>query len=329
MTTTTANLRPMNVGDILDQSFTIYRQNFVTLIGIVAIIHVPLLVLELIGGLLFSTQFTDIFGARGATPAFTTAQTAAILIGVALFVVAAIATAIASIFQTGALAVVVSECFLGNSITVREAYARTLRRWTSLLAMILTLGVLNIAFFAIFFIPFFLLFFVGALASAGGGSSGSGAAGALLSVFFCVFCVIFPILFVVYYALNTRLIFGTQAIVLENLGGVDGLRRSWNLVRGSFWRVLAITFVLGLLVALIAQGPSFVISIGANLLPWPAVGLALNLAAQSIIQILILPIEFAALTLLYYDLRIRKEGFDLQLLAQQLALTPPTAEAMA
>lgn len=326
---TAAALRPMTVGDILDQSFTIYRQSFVTLVGIVAIIHVPLLVLQLIGGLLFGTQLTDLFGARGATPALTTTQTAAILIGAALFVVAAIATGIASIFQTGALAVVVSERFLGNTITVRDAYARALRRWPSLLAMILILGAFNLAFFAVFFVPFFLLIFAGVLGSAAGGSGAGAAAGAMLSLFVCIVCLAYPLLLVGYYAVNTRLTFATQTIVLEHLGGVDGLRRSWNLVRGSFWRVLGINFVLGLLVGLIAQGPSFAISIGANLLPWPMVGFVLNIAAQSIIQILILPIEFAALTLLYYDLRIRKEGFDLQLLAQQLAPTPPPSEGVA
>jgi hypothetical protein len=35
-------------------------------------------------------------------------------------------------------------------------------------------------------------------------------------------------------------------------------------------------------------------------------------------QILAIPISTAASILLYYDLRIRKEGFDLQMLAQSM-----------
>ena len=36
-------------------------------------------------------------------------------------------------------------------------------------------------------------------------------------------------------------------------------------------------------------------------------------------QVLVMPISAAAFILLYYDLRIRKEGFDLEMLAKDLA----------
>jgi hypothetical protein len=39
--------------------------------------------------------------------------------------------------------------------------------------------------------------------------------------------------------------------------------------------------------------------------------------------VLALPFLFGAVTLLYYDLRIRKEAFDLELLARGLSLRPP------
>ncbi len=315
----------MTVGDILDQAFTIYRQAFVTLTGIVAIIHVPILIVQIISGLLFGGQLVNFFPTRAGAPPpiFTPAQATTLITFGAITFALGVLTAVASIFQTAALSIVVSERFLGHTITIRQAYGRALQRWTSLLGIILILGALNVVIFAGVVVPFFFIFFLGALGGSGGGGNSVG--GALFALLTCVLCVIIPAIFIAFYAINIRLMFAAQTIVLENLGSVDGLRRSWNLVRGSFWRVLGISIALGVLVIIIAGVPTYVFNIGFSLLPWHEVALALNTATQSIISILILPIQFAAYTLLYYDLRIRKEGFDLQLLAQQL--NPPADAA--
>jgi hypothetical protein len=68
-------------------------------------------------------------------------------------------------------------------------------------------------------------------------------------------------------------------------------------------------------------------------------GLANETAGVAIIQlftvvgtVLVTPISSAATILLYYDLRIRKEGFDLEQLAQRLDPGPfavPSASAVA
>jgi Membrane domain of glycerophosphoryl diester phosphodiesterase len=318
-------LRPMTVGDILDQSFSIYRKNFVTLIGIVAVVQVPLLVLQIAGGLLFGTQLFN----RNGSFVFTQTQTAAMLGGAGLFLLSAIVGGIASVFETSALSVVVSEYFLGNTVKLRQAYGRALRQWPALLLMIAVVGGASLILWALLFIPLFLLITVGALSDA---NASVGAAGTLIAALFtCIFCAALPVLFVLYYAAYVRLIFAPQAIVLEKLSGMNGLRRSWKLVEGSFWRVLGINIALSILVGIIGQGPVYVIAFMANLLPSPALAVAVNSMAQSLLNVAVLPLQFSALTLLYYDLRIRKEGFDLQLMAQQLIPAPsgPAADRMA
>ena len=45
----------------------------------------------------------------------------------------------------------------------------------------------------------------------------------------------------------------------------------------------------------------------------------LNQVVAAVVTILLEPISAIARTLLYYDLRVRKEGFDLELMARQLA----------
>ncbi len=285
---TSPALRPMNVGDLLDQAISLYRRNFVTLVGLIAVISVPLLALQLLGTLLvlpadpliarrFNIELdpTLLFLMLGLTGA-----TAAIL------------GAIASIFQTAALSVVVSERYLDRTITIKEAYQRTWEHWKSLLGSILVMGLAYVGLVVLFLIP--CLGWVGA-----------------------------PILFI---AVSTRWAFVSQTIMLEQLGATDSLRRSWNLVSGSFWRVLGITFILGIFIEFLKASPSYVVSFLTLVIPSFVLSTVLSSVAATSITMLVTPIQFAVLTLLYYDLRIRTEGFDLQLLAQQLA---PTASPQA
>ena len=42
----TPRLRPMSIGDMLDAAFRLYRQHFLTFIGIVALLQVPMAMLQ-------------------------------------------------------------------------------------------------------------------------------------------------------------------------------------------------------------------------------------------------------------------------------------------
>jgi hypothetical protein len=46
---------------------------------------------------------------------------------------------------------------------------------------------------------------------------------------------------------------------------------------------------------------------------------------ENLVSLLLTPISAIAVTLLYYDFRIRKEGFDLEILSQSIA--GPATEA--
>ena len=305
----------MNVGDILDQAFTFYRKSFLTLIGIVAVVSVPVAIVQILGGLLAGSRLTAILASGGSAAASVPpSQTPTLLLGSALLGIAYLLGLAGSILQSGALAVVVSERFLGRSVNLRQAYARTLGRWRALLAMALVLALVYGLLFGVLVIPFLLLLGMGIFEP----SLASGpVANAALGAVFCLFCGFWPVLLVVYLALQIRWLFAPQAIVVENCGGLDGLRRSWRLVRGSFWRVLGINLVLTVLVSLISATPAFAIQMAVSLLPSFLLETVINNAVGTVINIVALPLQFAVLTLLYYDLRMRKEGFDLELLARQ------------
>ena len=39
-------LRPLRLGELLDQAIRLYRRNFITFIGIIALVYVPLMILQ-------------------------------------------------------------------------------------------------------------------------------------------------------------------------------------------------------------------------------------------------------------------------------------------
>jgi uncharacterized membrane protein len=114
------------------------------------------------------------------------------------------------------------------------------------------------------------------------------------------------------------------AVVLESGRSASGaLSRSWELTRGARWRIfgLGITlFVLlyvpvvaisGLVAVLIPRGAA--VGFGAS-----STATIVALAIGGVVQLFIYPLFYCVLTVTYYDLRVRKEGFDLELLASSL-----------
>ena len=97
-----------------------------------------------------------------------------------------------------------------------------------------------------------------------------------------------------------RFTFASQAAVLERHSVTDSLRRSWSLVEGNWWRVFGIVAAVDLLVLFL----EFLVSGLVGAIVGSALGTGLSVA---VIGILLQPIQAMALTLLYYDLRIRKE----------------------
>jgi hypothetical protein len=109
------------------------------------------------------------------------------------------------------------------------------------------------------------------------------------------------------------------ALLVEDLRGTKALRRSWNLVRNNGWR----TFLV-LLVAAIFTG---LVQAVASLAAEAANGLArdqIELWIVIVQSLSVLGFAFAAsftavvVTVIYYDLRIRKEGFDIELMTARL-----------
>jgi len=119
--------------------------------------------------------------------------------------------------------------------------------------------------------------------------------------------------------LLVRFLFMTQVIVLERTGVAGAFARSSDLVKDSWWRV----FGHFLLFNLPAIPGIIVVGLVRQVLSRAASGTAADvwilIATGFLIPLIIFPIPIAATVLLYYDLRARKEGFDVERAAAALS----------
>src|SRR6266498_1746520 len=116
----------------------------------------------------------------------------------------------------------------------------------------------------------------------------------------------------------TFLICTTPAVVIEWLGPVKSMRRSLALVRPRFWPVLGIAVVSGLLATFLKGVLSTPFTLGAELVGfrWGFILLAIGSIVPALVAS---PFVSIVATLVYFDARIRHEGFDLQMIARGLA----------
>lgn len=103
----------------------------------------------------------------------------------------------------------------------------------------------------------------------------------------------------------------SQIVVLEDVGATRALGRSWELTRGFKKRAFGLGFIVFFFVSL----PSTAFGIVAA--AYPALTTTVEIIAQ-LLSLFIYPIVACAFTLFYYDLRVRKEAFDLEVLSRQL-----------
>ena len=112
-------------------------------------------------------------------------------------------------------------------------------------------------------------------------------------------------------------------LMTEDQRGFKALGRSRALVGGYWWRTLGVLALGGILTAIISGALNGLllafISRGASPTTW----IISNAATTTISRLITTPFTAAFVTILYFDLRVRKEGFDLKLLANRLGVDPP------
>ena len=295
-------LRPMSTAQVLDRTFFLYRRNFVLFAGIAAVPPAFVLVAQMIG--------FAIPKAANNLPGSVTgiaAISAGVIVGILLYV-------IGYSLATGASIYAVSNAHLGKTTTISQSYRSVSNRVGAIIATSICAGLVIFAVSAIGILIGF------ALAKVMGPSSAFILIpGGAIGIFFLIRLVL-------------RYSIATQGCVLEKLGPVQSIKRSFFLSQGSEGRI----FLIILLNVIIVTALTLVFSIPT----FVGVGLAATKGSQPPMQYQIMqalasfmastlsgPISIIAFSLVYYDQRVRKEAFDLTLMMEAIGQAPPQAAA--
>ncbi len=272
-------MRPLEVGDLLDETFRMYRRHFLLFGGMSVILAIPTAALF---GLALGYFSSVLQQANGQASDF----------GVLTPLIAAFgAGAIVSIailpLSMGAVMYAACESALGRPVTPGGILSGVLRRYFPLLGYWL---LLIVSFWLA------LILCVAPLA--------------LWAWVFVGWCVVPPVMFV------------------ENVGLGTALSRSWRLVQGRWWRTLLSLFLVFVLyyVAQVALGAFLQLGqLLVGLVASPFLAAAAVSVAGQLVGALATPIIQIAIVLIYFDLRVRKEGLDLFQMAYSIAPPPATA----
>lgn len=312
-------LRPLRLGELLDRAIRLYRGNFLTFIGIIAVVYVPLMVLQTAAGALLGSLPTS-----GMSTSDTLPSNYAYVIGIfsTLIILIFVQIILVQGIATGALTRAVADSYLGKKTGILDAYRGIGKSWLTLLA-------------ALFFV--FLVFFVLILVST------ITCIGLLIGLGMALFLMA---------AINPLV---APVVVLEASGpwsspgdnifqrfsnwivrSVLAVNRAWSLARRRFWPVLGYIFVLYLFSLLIVNGPSAIANLLLVQISESFGDSTMQLVVTSIIQGLIslvfvliyYPLQMTAFTLIYFDLRVRTEGFDIAFLTMEASGSTDLSEAM-
>lgn len=294
----TAHLRPLSFGEILDGAFSLYRRHFVTLVSAALI---PLIPSMLLTGVFASS-------ALSAGPADAAAAYGAAMIPIALlgFVVGMVMWA--------ALTRMVGEAWMGGEVSVSDGYRRGLRAFFPILGAAIMMYVILLG---IMFGVILGAILVGAIFAGIGAATGS----PIVTVVLMVPVVLLALAAVL--AASSTLFAVLPSIVIEKLGPAEAIMRSVRLSLGAIPRVAGI---VGVTLVIIFLPMFFVMAVTGGFAAFTNPGAVpsagsfwIQQVANSLMSALTTPFFTAALVILYFDRRVRTEAFDVQLAADELA----------
>jgi len=295
----------MSVGEWLDATFTMYRRNFALIASISAVVQIPY---ALLTWLLFTltgvaTFVGSPFSSFG-TPT-TPAQAQQLLnsfLGVLAVTVGLLLVSLLIVVPLGEAATTraVSDRYLDRPSSLLSAYRAAWGRLGALITLIaILIGAYVVSFAAVIALVVLVV------------AAGAGALGVLL-VFVAIIAFVAALI-----AIYVRTVVAVPAIVLERVSGLRGLQRSWQLISGRFWPTFGRMFLLWLIAYIISSVIRAIVEVpGAALDPGNA--FVFVQVGNAIAAVFVGPITYIGVTLLYYDIRIRKEGFDIEMLARSL-----------
>ncbi len=297
-------VKPMAVGEILDRSFRLLRQYFWLCFIIIFIPQAVLFVVK------FGLQFflsgdmrQDVSGSM--------------LVGFGISgILAFIVFLVLQFWAQGVLIHAVSETYLGHRTSIKASYGAMRSRLGRLIGTMILFSILVFGG---------VLALFGIIAAVAVPSLAMMGLGGLVGGIIAVVAGVFAIWLFVTLFLNWLL--ADKVVVLEEIAWMKALRRSKELMKGrtepGFWKsiktkaslIIIVGFLIGIGIHFLFQLPGVLLGVvfPGGIVVTTVQGI-LNMVASSLAT----AYTAVAMILFYYDIRVRKEGFDLKMMAEKL-----------
>ena len=305
-------LRPLTLGTLLGAAFQVLRRNPRPTFGFALLVTGAIFLLTIaIVGLVSFFAISRTLNATGADAEALEAGSVAMIVLSALVPMAL--SIVATAILQGIISLEVARGTVGEKLRLRGLWRAARGRigaligWSLLVAVVILVAVAVLGVIIAAVIDF-------------GGTAGV-VGGVLLGIFAVGGAVVLAAW------LSTKLCLVPSILMLERLPLRAALGRSWSLTRGYFWKTLGIQLLVAVIIQTVASVVSAPLSIllgfGAALLNPNGDNTGLIVAAVVLYLLtIILSVVFGAITavvqsatpaLIYIDIRMRKEGLDLEL----------------
>jgi len=282
-------LRPLSFGEVLDTSFNLFKRNFKSVVIISAVIMVPL---SLLGAAAAAGIAPSDLSALG-DPEASLEEVLSLLGGLyGALGVGAVLQWFGSTLVQAATTRIYAESYRGVTVELGDAMRHGLRRLPAMLGLVF-------------------------LSSLGTG----------LGLLACFLPGIW-----LYGAWATA----PAALIAEDIGPIRALGRSFQLVKQHWWRVFGLLVLSTILVTIISSVVTGPLQFGAMFgggfanpeAAFDGGFLALSTLLNGLVTAITLPFVAAVVVAIYFDLRVRKEGFDLDRLIEDLGPAPTQAGSL-
>ena len=309
-------LRPLSIGDIYQGAFAAIKTNTRTMFGFTA----ALLGVVLVISIATNYAIINLVLPNYLSPSSPYAAVFTSLSGSFSQLGGTLLQVLATVLLSGLIVVAVSRSVLGRVASSKEVWERTKSKFLPLIGLNIITSIISGLMMIIGIVVFFVL-----LASAASTAKTDREFLQDLGVSLVGLLILMVISALVSSYLSIKFSVASPAMVLENLGVFAAIGRSWSLTRGNFWRLFGINILTAIITSMVAGifvgiadalGAIFIVvgsSSPEDVIASLNTTYILIMVMSTIAQLLILPFTSSVNALLYIDLRMRKEGLDVEL----------------
>ncbi len=309
-------LRPLSIGDIYQGAFAAIKTNARTMFGFTAALLGVALVISIgINYAIINLALPSYINADSPyASALGSAFSAFSQLGGTLL------QNLATVLLSGLIVVAVSRSVLGRVASSNEVWERTKSKFLPLIGLNIITSIIS-GLMMIIGISLFFVLLAGVTASAETETElfqdlGITLVGILILVVAGA---------IVGYYLSIKFSVAPPAMVLENLGVFASIGRSWSLTRGNFWRLFGINILTNIIISMVTGVFSGVVvllgtfstvvasSSTNDFMGALSITFIISMVMTAISLLITLPFSSSVNALLYIDLRMRKEGLDVEL----------------